>query len=166
MSRWRTLSNTLIHCFYAERVGVTLGGATYAQAFNWLTCVRPYKGPTGLEWQEYIDQAYLITHIIFTLNNWGELMLDPMLLPHEYYFIRENMPIMITQGDSHLVGEFVECLRAFGCPDSDPVVRKGMDCLLNSQAQGELRGPFLFIYCTVCDFFLRAPAFTRRQLGF
>lgn len=96
VSRWRTLSNSLIYCFYAERVGLTLG-ASYAQTFTWLTCVRPYKGPSSLEWQEYIDQAYLITHICFTLNNWGELQLDPALLPHEYYFIREHLPIMVGQ---------------------------------------------------------------------
>ena len=29
------------------------------------------------------DECYLVTHVVFTLNNWGELRLDPALLPHE-----------------------------------------------------------------------------------
>ena len=40
-------------------------------------------------------QAYLITHVVFTLNNWGELALEPELLPHEHLFIRENLGVAV-----------------------------------------------------------------------
>ena len=42
-----------------------------------------------------MDQAYLITHVVFTLNNWGELALEPELLPHEHLFIRENLGVAV-----------------------------------------------------------------------
>eukprot|EP00935_MAST-01C_sp_MAST-1C-sp1_P002034 g2034.t1 len=134
ISQQRTMSNSLIHSFYAERVGVSFG-AGYDQVFKWLPTVRPYRGPSELSWQHYIDQCYLVTHIVFTLNNWGELQLDPQLLPHEYYFIREHMAVQIKHGDVHLVGEFVECLRAFGATDTDSLVQKGMAFLMSCQEE-------------------------------
>jgi hypothetical protein len=77
-----------------------------------------------MEWQDYIDQCYMITHIIFTTNNWGELALDPCLYPQEYYFIRENFGVHIQQRDVHLIAEFIESLRCFGCTDNDELVKK------------------------------------------
>ena len=47
------------------------------------------------EYESYVDQAYLITHVVFTLNNWGELALEPELLPHEHLFIRENLGVAV-----------------------------------------------------------------------
>lgn len=70
-------------------------GCDYADIFKWLPLLRPYKGPHQLPWQEYIDQCYLITHIIFTTNNWGELSLEPALFPHEYFFLRNHLDIHI-----------------------------------------------------------------------
>jgi hypothetical protein len=132
ISQQRTMSNSLIHTFYASRVGVSFG-AGYEQVLKWLPTMRPYKGPIELSWQHYIDQCYLVTHIVFTLNNWGELQLDPELLPHEYYFVREHMAVQIKHCDVHLVGEFIECLRAFGASDTDPLVQKGMTFLMSCQ---------------------------------
>ena len=43
----------------------------------------------------------------------------------EYCFLREHLPTHIAAGDVHLVGEFVECLRAFGARDADPLVQVG-----------------------------------------
>ena len=56
--------------------------------------LRPYKSHGELPWESYVDQATrLITHVVFTLNNWGELALEPELLPHEHLFIRENLGV-------------------------------------------------------------------------
>lgn len=137
VSRFRTMSNSLIHTFYAERVSLSLG-VSYAQVFPWLRELQPYQDPERLPWDEYIDQCYLITHIVFTLNNWGELRLDPALLPHEYYFIREHLPVHIKSRDVHLVGEFVECLRAFGASDTDALVQAGMEFLMVEQGSDDL----------------------------
>jgi hypothetical protein len=45
--------------------------------------VRARCGPEDLSDSLYVDQCYLVTHVVFTLNNWGELMLDPNMAPHE-----------------------------------------------------------------------------------
>lgn len=127
VSKYRLMSNSLIHSFYADRVGLSLG-CDFAEIFKWLPELRPYKSPTQLPWQEYIDQCYLITHVIFTCNNWGELRLDPALYPHEYHFLRANLDIHIQQRDVHLIAEFVESLRCFGCDDKDPLIRKYFFC--------------------------------------
>ena len=39
----------------------------------------------------------------------------------------------MAAGDVELLGEFVDCLRAFGLPDSDSAVRSGVEYLLASQ---------------------------------
>jgi hypothetical protein len=174
------MSSSLIHAFYSDRVGLRLGeqilptvslttslrsihpGCEYEDIFKWLPLVRPYKGPHQLPWQEYIDQCYLITHIIFTTNNWGELSLDPALFPHEYLFLRSHLEIHIQvrvrrlldvsyhpscslslpqQRDIHLIAEFVESLRCFGCSDEDPLIRKGIRTLLELQTENGIWDP-------------------------
>ena len=100
-SKYRTLCNSLIHSFYAERATVDVG-CGYADVLAHLDKLRPYKGPNDLQWDEYIDQCYLVTHVVFTLNNWGELALEPELLPHEHLFIKEHIGIAIRERDVHL----------------------------------------------------------------
>ncbi|KAJ8601448.1 hypothetical protein CTAYLR_005948 [Chrysophaeum taylorii] len=132
-SKFRSMCNALIYTFYAERVGVDVG-CGYADVLRWLDGMRPYKGPFDMdEWEDYVDQCYLVTHVVFTLNNWGELALEPELLPHEYSFVREHLSVAIRQRDVHLVGEYVECLRCFGATDADPLVQLGIAFLLGTQ---------------------------------
>ncbi|KAG5189950.1 hypothetical protein JKP88DRAFT_300284 [Tribonema minus] len=101
----------------------------------WLRALRPYRGPRELRWQEYMDQCYLVAHVILTLNSWGELRLEPELLPHEYLFVREHLAVQITQRDVHLVGQFIEVLRVFGAADSDPLIQAGITFLLQAQEE-------------------------------
>eukprot|EP00611_Tribonema_gayanum_P026873 TRINITY_DN64_c1_g4_i1.p1 TRINITY_DN64_c1_g4~~TRINITY_DN64_c1_g4_i1.p1 ORF type:complete len:618 (-),score=231.56 TRINITY_DN64_c1_g4_i1:552-2285(-) len=131
---WRAMSNSLISTFYAHRVGVRLG-CGYEDVFRWLRALRPYRGPRELKWQEYMDQCYLVAHVILTLNSWGELRLEPELLPHEYLFVREHLAVQITQRDVHLVGQFIEVLRVFGAADSDPLIQAGITFLLQAQEE-------------------------------
>ena len=39
----------------------------------------------------------------------------------------------VRERDAHLVGEYVECLRAFGSDDSDPLIQLEMTFLLRAQ---------------------------------
>jgi hypothetical protein len=57
----------------------------------------------------------------------------PRWLPDEFEFLRANLKVAVAAGDAELLGEFVDCLRAFGLPDHDPVVRSGVEYLLDSQ---------------------------------
>lgn len=56
-----------------------------------------------IPWSIYIDQCYLITHVVFTLTNWGELRLHPAMMPDEYNFIRSELWRSIRNRDIHLV---------------------------------------------------------------
>ena len=86
-SPWRLMSNALIHLFYAARcepplpavpaaadgsarphyVPGGLGGVTYAQALAWLPTFRPYRSSSALPWRAFIDQCYLVTHVVSRL---------------------------------------------------------------------------------------------------
>ena len=156
VSRYRLFSSSLIHAFYADRVGLTLG-CPYVEIFKWLPTLRPYKGPSDLSWEEYVDQCYLVTHVIFTTNNWGELRLSPSHFPHEYFFLRSHLPVHIYLRDVHLIAEFVESLRCFGCSDDDPLIRQGMRVLLDKQTSqglwddtGNLE-PYRTYHATMCS---------------
>ena len=46
------------------------GGVRYQDALQWLPKFRPYLDQSQLPEVEYLDQCYLITHVIFTLSNW------------------------------------------------------------------------------------------------
>ena len=48
------------------------------------------------------------------------------------------MTVQIGKGDVHLVGEFVEVLRAFGVSDDDPQLQGAMRFLLDVQAKPQL----------------------------
>ena len=63
-SKYRTLCNSLIHSYYAERASVDIGCA-YAEVLVHLRTLRPYKGPADLPWDAYVDQCYLVTHVVF-----------------------------------------------------------------------------------------------------
>ena len=95
ISVYRALSNALIYTFYAERVGLRLG-CSYKDVFEHVDAFRPWCGPEDLSSRLYGDQCYLVTHVVFTLNNWGELMLDPNLCPHEYCFARNHLAHQIA----------------------------------------------------------------------
>lgn len=41
-----------------------LGGVTYAQALAWLPTFRPYRSASALPWRAFIDQCYLVTHVV------------------------------------------------------------------------------------------------------
>ena len=94
LSPWRLMTNALVNSFYAERAGngISFGGARYCDVLQWLPLFRPYHPPSLLPKQSFIDQVYLVTHVVLTLSNWGELSLHPSLLPHEFYFLREHLP--------------------------------------------------------------------------
>ena len=131
-SPYRIMSNALIHSFFAYKAGVVLG-TPFINVLKHLPEFRPYKGHDMLEWEDYFDQCYMITHVIFVLSNWGELSLDQNMFPHEYFFIIRNLPVHMYTGDIHLVSEFLECLRIFGTPDSSELIQKGITLLLENQ---------------------------------
>jgi hypothetical protein len=88
---------------------------------------------TDISWDDFWQECYMVTHLIFTLSNWGELSLDKKLFIHEYEFIHRCAPIHLEKNDVHLVSECLECLKILGDNDNDIHVQDYMKWLLNVQ---------------------------------
>lgn len=122
----------LTSAWCGERFGVPLG-ARYGDVLRWLPRMRPYDIAWRQGGKRFHDVAYAVTHVVYTLNDYGHCKLDPRWLPDEYIFLRAALPEAITLADADLAGELLDTLRAFGVPDDDTLVRSGYQFLVDSQ---------------------------------
>ncbi len=76
---------------------------------------------------------YAVTHVVYTLNDYGRYLLPRDLLEDEFQFLRRNAPEAIALNDPETTGEFLDSLKSFGMKDSDEVIRTGMSYLLDTQ---------------------------------
>lgn len=139
-SPYRVLMEALIATYMGERYGVRLG-ASYADIAALIPSMRPYRGYEGGNNRDFTATAYAITHIIYTLNDYGTWRLDPAWLPHEHAFLRTNIEVSLAERDPELLGEYLDCLKAFGAPPDDPLMRAGVEFLLSSQNSDGSWGP-------------------------
>ena len=117
--------------YCGERFGVPLG-VRYAEALQWLPQMRRYCGPRhGVV--PFHDSVYAITHIVYTLNDYGRLLLSPHWLPQEYNFLAQHWMTPIENNDPDMAGEFIDSLRAFGLTTAEPAIRYAMEYLIESQ---------------------------------
>ena len=114
--------DALIIAYTGERAGVRLG-ASYAEVFRWLPALRPHRAPEGADDTRFYDTAYALTHVVYTLNDYGQLSLRPRWLPREFEFLRANLREAVRLRDADMLGEFVDSLRAFGLTERDPEIR-------------------------------------------
>jgi hypothetical protein len=131
-SRYDVWYDALITAYVGEHYGVMLG-ARYVDVLKWLPSLRPYRGYENGTNTDFYDTVYAVTHIVYTLNNYSMYKLSPRWLPQEYQFLRTNINEAIRQGDSDMLGEFMDSLRAFGLTTDDPQIRAGMEYLLSHQ---------------------------------
>jgi hypothetical protein len=125
--------DALIMAYTGERAGVPLG-ASYEEVFRWLPTLRPYSAATqGAGGTEFYDTAYALTHVVYTLNDYGQTSLSPRWLPREFEFLRANLREAVRLGDADMLGEFVDSLRAFGLTERDAEIREGVSYLLSHQ---------------------------------
>ncbi|HYH83941.1 MAG TPA: hypothetical protein VEX60_00575 [Pyrinomonadaceae bacterium] len=124
--------DALITAYVGDRFGVRLG-ADYGEVLKLLPTLRPYRGHEGGANAEFYDTVYAVTHVVYTLNDYGQRSLSPSLLPDELEFLRANLREAIAQGDADMLGEFMDSLRAFGLTDRDDEIRAGMEYLLARQ---------------------------------
>lgn len=79
MTGYRTLYHALTACYYAQRLGLSLHTkAKYDQVFKCLHFCRPYKGPTQLSAQEYVDQCILVSRVVSTISRGDALYCNPV----------------------------------------------------------------------------------------
>jgi hypothetical protein len=133
MTRYGVWYDALISAYAAERFGVALGGAQYADVLRWLPTLRPYRGGWDDSNPDFYDTVYAITHIVYTLNDYSLYRLSPRWLPQEFAFLKANLKEAVTSKDPETVGEFLDALRAFGLEDTHRLIRRGIDYLLSCQ---------------------------------
>lgn len=139
MSRMRVWTLSLTSVFCGDRNGVPFG-ITYEDMMRWLPRMRTYHDPRrGVA--GFYDSAYAISHVVYTLNDYGVWLLDPRLLPHEFEFLVDNLPAALAVGDPDMVGEFVDSLRAFGLDNDDPHIEAGVAFLVEAQNRNGSWGP-------------------------
>ena len=87
--------------------------------------------PEGAWSEEFIDTAYLATHIAYipTGNHRYPIYVEDS--PRLYQFLRENFYAVLEMGELDLVAEFVDSFRQYGCTEeNDLQVRDGTRYLL------------------------------------
>jgi hypothetical protein len=132
MNRYKVWYTALIATYNGEISGVRLG-ASYADVIKWLPAMRPYRGREGGANSAFYDTAYAVTHVVYTLNHYSRHRLSPRWLPHEFAFLKQNLKEAIEIEDTEMLGEFLDCLKAFGLGERHPLIRQGMDYLLATQ---------------------------------
>ena len=127
--------DALITSYVGERHGVTLG-ASYEDVLRWLPSLRPYRAADPKEadgGRGFYDTVYALTHVVYTLNDYGLYTLSPRLLAPEFEFLRANLREAVRQRDADMLGEFMDSLRALGLDERDPEIRAGVEFLLSNQ---------------------------------
>jgi hypothetical protein len=121
--------DALITAYVGERYGVKLG-ASYGEVLGHLPSLRPHR---GVESPEFYDTVYAVTHVVYTLNDYGQRRVPARLLHEEFAYLRSNLRAAVAQGDADMLGEFMDSLRAFGLDDGDAEIREGTEYLLTHQ---------------------------------
>ena len=131
-SRYGIYVDALTRTYFAERLGVTLG-SRYLDVIKWVPVLRPYRGRENGNNPDFYDSIYAVTHIVYTLNGYSVYKLNPSWLPDEYEFLRANLVEAIAIEDPDAMGEFLDALKSFGLTENHPLIRKGMNYLLETQ---------------------------------
>jgi hypothetical protein len=108
-------------------------GASYRDVIRWLPLMRPYRDYENGENPDFYDTVYFVTHVVYTLNAYGTYQLSYKWLPEEFHFLKKNLDVAIAMDDPEMVGEFLDSLKAFGLPNENSLIRRGMSYLLSRQ---------------------------------
>ena len=131
-SRYRVWMRALASTYVSGRCGIFFG-ARYLDVLKWLPAMRPY--PVGADENvEFLREAiYAVTHIVYTLNDYGTYRLRPGWLPQEFAFLKANVAAACERKDPELLGELLDSLKAFGLRASHPLIMRGTKYLLEEQ---------------------------------
>jgi hypothetical protein len=131
-SRYRVWMDALIRTYVSERSAI-LFGARYVDVLKWLPAMRPY--PVGADENvEFLrDAIYAVTHIVYTLNDYGTYRLRPGWLSREFAFLKANVAPACERKDPEVLGELLDSLKAFGLRASHPLIMRGTKYLLEEQ---------------------------------
>ena len=131
-TRYDVWMDALIDTYSGDRYAVPLG-APYRDVLQWMPAMRPYLKRSETSEDNFIDTLYALTHVVYTLNDYGQHLLPRDLLPQEFAYLKENLGEAIALHDPETMGEFLDALKSFGLNRSDEVIRTGIAYLLDSQ---------------------------------
>lgn len=80
------------------------------------------------------EDAYLVTHLIYTSSEWCSIQLDSCDYDTEVQFLKQALPRLLAAStkDVELVGEVVQCLRFLGVPENTPGLLEATSFLLEA----------------------------------
>jgi len=131
-SKYDVWMDALIATYTGDRYGVHLG-ATYRDVLQWMPAMRPYLKLNQTTTANFHDTLYALTHVVYTLNDYGKYLLPRDLLPQEFAYLKANLGEAIALHDPETMGEFLDTLKSFGLNASDEVIRTGITYLLDTQ---------------------------------
>jgi hypothetical protein len=131
-SRYRVWMEALANTYVSGRCGL-LFGARYLDVLKWLPTMRPYPVSAPEDIESLRDVIYAVTHIVYTLNDYGTYRLSPRWLPQEFAFLQANVASACERKDPEVLGELLDSLKAFGLRTSHPLIVRGTGYLLASQ---------------------------------
>jgi hypothetical protein len=119
----------LTSAYFCERCGLDVS-ASFAGILRRLAELRPYpaRGAPG-----FYHAIYAVTHVIYTLNDYGARRVSRSWLPEELAFLRGSLDWAIAQREADTIGELVDSLSAFGMPEDDEQLNVARRFLLDSQ---------------------------------
>jgi hypothetical protein len=131
-SRYRVWMRALASTYVSGRCGI-LFGASYRDALKWLPAMRPYPVDAGEDVEFLRDAIYAVTHVVYTLNDYGTYRLRPDWLPREFAFLQANVASACERNDPEILGELLDSLKAFGLRASNPLIMRSIKYLLEEQ---------------------------------
>lgn len=131
-SRYRVWMEALANTYVSGRCGL-LFGARYLDVLKWLPMMRPYPAGAPEDVESLRDAIYAVTHIVYTLNDYGAYRLRPGWLPREFAFLQANVGSACERNDPEVLGELLDSLKAFGLAASHPLIVRGTEYLLTEQ---------------------------------
>ena len=131
-SRYGLWMGALANTYIGGRCGILLG-ARYLDVLKWLPAMRPYPVGAGDNVELLRDAIYAVTHIVYTLNDYGTYRLRPRWLPREFAFLKANVKSACERNDPEILGELLDSLKAFGLRTSHPLIIRGTKYLLAEQ---------------------------------
>jgi hypothetical protein len=131
-SPYRVWMGALARTYVSGRCG-RLVGASYLDVLKWLPAMRPYPVGTDENIDALRDAVYAVTHIVYTLNDYGTYRLRPGWLPQEFAFLKANVDGACERKDTELLGELLDSLKAFGLRANHPLIIRGTGYLLAEQ---------------------------------
>jgi hypothetical protein len=132
LGRYGVWTFALVRSYVGERYGVVLG-APHREVLKWRAAMLPYGGRAGGANPDFYWTFYAVTHVVYTLNDYGRRRLAPERLPEEFEFLSRNLREAVELRDAEMMGEFLDTLKAFGLADDDPLIVEGTEFVLAEQ---------------------------------